>query len=106
MSGLDFIILGLATLRITLLFVRENGPWMIFKKLREKAGIVHDDSGGHFQVPLTFRAQLLDCEWCFSIYAAAFWGGLWFIFGEIVIKIALVFSLSAFSIVLIKHLVK
>lgn len=64
---LNFLIGILATFRITSLFVSEAGPFDVFSKLRDAAGVVYDDRSqpqGANEV-----AKALTCVWCASVYA-------------------------------------
>lgn len=64
-------ILILATWRLTSLFVHEYGPFRIFHKIREWAGIIHDTDSNVIGSDDSFFAQLLECFWCTSIWVAA-----------------------------------
>ena len=68
---LEIIWFGLATWRISSLRVHEAGPWNIFRRLRERAGIVHDEQGEPLVIPDGFFAGVLSCVWCSSIWVAA-----------------------------------
>lgn len=62
MTPFDFIILGLAVFRLSLMVTKENGPLWVFKHLRElvkkKAnGKSHMDEG-------------IECLWCMSMQIA------------------------------------
>lgn len=71
---------GLALFRGTILLYREKGPWNIFSKLREKAGIqiVEWLDIDERDVPHTiqerkaegFWAELLNCPYCLSGWLA------------------------------------
>lgn len=61
------IIKILAVWRLTALFVYDRGPFRIFEKTRETAGVQYLGRDGW---PRTFFGQLLSCVWCFSIWAA------------------------------------
>jgi hypothetical protein len=93
-----FLIFGLATWRIASLFVQEDGPFFMFRRLRELAGIEHDDDGGIVLIPDTFFALALSCMWCCSIWVGAAWTVLWLLFPEFSAKLATVFALSAAAI--------
>ena len=95
------IVLGLATWRLTSLFVWETGPFNIFQRIREKVGILHDETGHPYQYPDTFFAQLLSCVWCFSIWVA-FFSVFYWIFPGVTIAVAMVPAISAIAI-LIDH---
>ena len=73
MTFIELILLGLATWRITSLLCNEDGPFGIFRKLREKLGIVHYDDGQAMEYPNNFFGELFGCVWCLSVWVA---GGL------------------------------
>ena len=95
-----FLIYSLATWRIASLLVQEDGPGNVFRRLREAAGIEHDDNGDVYLVPDTFFAGVLSCIWCCSIWVAAGWTGAWLFIPEISVWLALPFGLSAGAIIL------
>jgi hypothetical protein len=63
MSAFPFILLALATWRITHLFSKEDGPFDVIYLVRKKAGA-------------GFFGSLLDCFYCVSVWVA-FPFGLW-----------------------------
>lgn len=101
MDPLHLIVLTLATWRISSLFVFENGPWFAFERLRSSAGIyfhMHPKDGPIKIVPDTFFAQLLDCLWCFSVYAGGVLVILYFLLPVFTFYACLPFALSALAI--------
>lgn len=98
MTLLEFVILGLATWRVSALFSREAGPFDVFKRTREWAGITHDNDGNVQVIPHKFFAELLSCVWCTSIWVAAFWAALWMLLPHACLAIALLFALSGLAI--------
>lgn len=69
MASFDFLIFGLAVLRISLLFTRDTGPYGIFEKLRG-------------------RSELFSCVYCISVWISA---GL-FLLSKVDYNIAMDFS--------------
>jgi len=63
---LDFILVALATWRLSSLLVKEDGPGDILGKLRAKAGVKYDD----FSRPYgnNVLAGILSCVWCCSVW--------------------------------------
>lgn len=101
MTLLEFIILGSATWRLSsLLASKETGPFDVFKRIREKAGITHDIDGNISIVPHRFFAELLSCVWCASIWVGAFWGCFFAIAPQICIIAATIFALSTIAILI------
>lgn len=95
MRSFDLIVYILAVWRIANLFVNESGPLHIFMKLREWAGIRHDDTGVPMEIPDNFSAQVLSCTWCFSIWVGFFLTAFWLISPEWSLKFAVPFAFSA-----------
>jgi len=62
---------GLCVFTVAFMLVTLNGPWDVFKLLREKAGIQHDADGNHIVVANKFFAKLLDCVWCTGTWVSA-----------------------------------
>lgn len=69
-NGFDFLLLALATWRISAFLVGEEGPWRVARWLRERAGIVHDPEGDPVGYPDNPIAQALGCVWCMSFWMA------------------------------------
>lgn len=69
------------------MFVREEGPGNIFQRIREKCGILYHDNGVTI-VPERFTAKLLDCVWCFSVWATPMMWAVYYVSPEVVFIIA------------------
>ena len=67
------IIAGLAAFRVASLFVREDGPWSVFERLRTRAGV----PGPGEIAEATFWSGLLSCVWCASVWLAPAAWALW-----------------------------
>lgn len=65
------VVFAMATWRLTSLFVHEDGPFKIFHRIREWAGVIHDKDGMPCGNNNSFFAGLLSCFWCTSVWAAA-----------------------------------
>jgi len=65
---LEFMVLSLAAWRLAALLVYEAGPWDIFRRLRERIGIQHDDSGQPASWPDGGLGRLFACVWCVSFW--------------------------------------
>ena len=61
--------LALATFRLALLISKEEGPAMIFVKLRAKAGAYNVGPSG---IPTTNLGRGVSCPYCVGVYAAVF----------------------------------
>jgi hypothetical protein len=103
MNLLEFVVLALATWRVSHLFTQEEGPFGIFTKVREKIGrIEHDADGIVVMTPETFFGQLLSCVWCLSVWAGTFFFVAYYLFPESIV-LAYPFALSASAIWVERH---
>lgn len=100
MNFTDFLILALATWRVSSLLVDERGPWDIFVKIRSLAGMTHDENGEVAEVPDGFFSQLLSCIWCTSVWTGLGIGVLYYLLGDLAVLIFLPLSLSSVAILL------
>jgi hypothetical protein len=95
---MTYLILALATWRISALLTKEAGPFHVFEKLRELAGITHDSDGGVQMIPSKFFAELLSCVWCASIWVASGWVILYVLVPDIAFMLAFPLALSTIAI--------
>lgn len=100
----SLIVLGLATWRLSSLLVWEDGPFHLFARIRELAGIKHDEDGKPFMIPDRFWATLLSCVWCASVWVATGWFVLWIFLPKLTMLGATVFALSGAAIFFEQHI--
>lgn len=64
------VIVGLASWRLASLLVDEEGPWHVFARLRQWAGI----PAGPGEIPDGILAGILSCIWCATVWVVpVFW---------------------------------
>lgn len=63
-----FILVALATWRISSLLVKEDGPGEIFEKIRVKAGVRYDEYSRPYASSVL--AGILSCIWCCSVWVS------------------------------------
>lgn len=97
MTLLEFVVLALATWRISSLLVDESGPFRIFIRIREKVGITHDMDDNVAIIPDGFMPELLSCIWCTSLWVGLIWT-LMYLLCNYLLYLALPFALSAVAI--------
>lgn len=97
MQLLDFLVAGLATWRITHLLIYENGPFRVFRKLRERLGVVYYEDGDDV---LSHKYEITTCVWCLSVWVGAMVAGLWFVAGSFALWPVMPFALSAIAVIL------
>ena len=97
-----FFYLSLAAWRLASLVANEDGPWMIFKRLRARA----EQWCNHYRFCRELGLyDLIACEWCNSIWIGAGLTVLYLWLGDAILYIALPLALSTIAI-LIKHVVQ
>jgi hypothetical protein len=102
MSLTIFFILALAAWRLASLVANEDGPWMIFKRFRQRA----EEWCQHYKFCRELGLhELVTCEWCNSIWIGAGVTLLYLWSGEAMLYLSLPFALSTVVIV-IKYLVE
>lgn len=100
----ELVIYCLATWRIASLVVNEGGPGSVFVRLREWAGITHDDMGNKLVIPDGFLAGVFSCIWCSSIWIGGGWVLIGWLWPEGGFRLAMVFAFSAGAVFLEKWL--
>ena len=97
-----FFLLSLAAWRLASLVANEDGPWLIFKRIRQRAEQwckqykLCSDLGLY---------ELFSCEWCNSIWIGAGLTLLYVWLGDAILYIILPLALSTVAIV-IKYIVQ
>jgi len=71
MTFSEFVVLSLATWRLSSLVVRERGLFGVFTRLRAAFGIGHDEDSKPNTWPDAPIADLLSCVWCLSVWVGA-----------------------------------
>ena len=97
-----FFYLALAAWRLASLIANEDGPWLIFKRLRQRAEQWCQKYRFCNELGLY---ELFSCEWCNSIWIGAGLTLLYLWIGESILYIALPLALST-VVILIKYLVE
>ena len=102
MSLTIFFYLGLAAWRLASLVANEDGPWMVFKRLRQRAEQWCNRYRFCRELGLY---ELVTCEWCNSIWIGAGLTLLYLWIGETIFYLSLPFALSTVAII-IKYIVE
>lgn len=97
-----FFYLSLAAWRLASLVANEDGPWMIFKRIRARAEKWCKQYKFCSELGLY---ELFSCEWCNSIWIGAGLTLLYLWLGETILYIAIPLALSTVAIV-IKYIVQ
>ena len=99
MQSSTLIIAVLATWRITSLFVYEAGPWDVFSRLRELAGLEYGARGESVSAKYKIL-EVLFCVWCLSLWVGGLFLLIYLVLGEgWVVAASLPFALSMGAIV-------
>jgi len=102
MNLVDIFILGLACWRLARLITSEDGPFHMFRRVRELTGITHDENGKVFQVPDGVMAGIFSCVWCASVWISFGLTVLWFFFPQWTVLGATPFAISTGAILVEK----
>jgi hypothetical protein len=94
---MDFIILALATFRISSLIAQEDGPFQLFEWLRGKVGVKRDDLGEQYGTN-TFAVGLI-CIWCNSVWVALALMGLYMLSKQVTLWVAFPLALSTIALI-------
>lgn len=94
---MDFLLLALATWRITSLLVNEAGPYQMFHRFRYLVGIRYDTQSQ--PVSTNEIAAMLLCSWCTSFWVALILSILWLLLPDITRFLCLFLAASTVSIV-------
>lgn len=71
MSWFELVVFGLATWRISSLIVDEDGPFLLFAKLRHAIGVRYDEYS--YPVGKNWVADQMTCIWCMSVPVGIVW---------------------------------
>jgi len=92
-----FFYVALAAWRIASLVANEDGPWMMFKRFRQRAEQWCQNYRFCRELGLY---ELVSCEWCNSIWIGAGLTALYLWVGDAILYLALPLALSTVVIVL------
>jgi hypothetical protein len=102
MSLNTFFYLSLAAWRLASLVANEDGPWLIFKRLRQCA----EQWCNNYRLCRELGLyDLFACEWCNSIWIGAGLTLLYFWIGDAILYLAIPLALSTI-VILIKYVVE
>lgn len=105
MSLFDLFLLGVAAWRLSSMLVNEDGPGLMFWKLRRWSGIEYDQNREKLSVPDgKLLSGILNCVWCCSVWTGTGIAVAYFLFPEIVPWLCLPMVLSTVAIFLEKVL--
>lgn len=67
--AVQLVLAAVATWRLSVLLMREAGPWDILQRVRTWAGVTHDEDGE----PYAWEgiSAVLSCLWCTSMWVGA-----------------------------------
>ena len=101
MSGplfvMDYLILALATWRLSSLLVNEDGPWDLLAKLRKLIGIYYDERSEPQGKNVV--AQAMICVWCISVWVGLFMTVMYSL-APFTVVLMLPFALSTVAIII------
>lgn len=90
---MHYLILALATWRLSNLLVNEDGPANIFVQTRAFVGVQEYEDKQNNAI-----AGIFACIWCMSVWVGALFGMGWLAWGDAVLWVALPLALSTVAI--------
>jgi hypothetical protein len=97
-----FFYLSLAAWRLASLIANEEGPWMVFKRLRAVA----ERWCNNYKFCREFNLhEMVTCEWCNSVWIGIILTALYLWLGKSILYGALPLALST-VVIIIKHIVQ
>ena len=97
---LEFAVGALAVWRVSALVAYERGPFALFQRLREAAGVEHFDDGSPDTDGLDDElAKLMSCVWCIAPYFALVWIAFWSTAQDATMLLSYILALSAGAVV-------
>jgi hypothetical protein len=97
MSVVEFTALALATWRVSVALVEEDGPFEVLAKLRERAGVRYDEESWPYGE--NALAKMLTCLWCLSPWVGTLWLAFWLAAPGLAFCAALPFAWSAVAVI-------
>lgn len=94
-TALHLFIVISAMWRISSLFANENGPFYIFKRIRDLCQSLCERNWFCKELHLY---ELIECEWCNSIWFGTMIVIAWCLLGDVILYPALVLAISAWVI--------
>ncbi len=95
---MNFLILALATFRISSLIADEDGPFRLFEWLRARIGVKRDEKGDGYGTN-TFAVGVV-CVWCNSIWVGIALTGLYMFSEQLAVLISFPLALSVVALVI------
>lgn len=92
MTLLDFLLVGLATWRLSSLILYEEGPFAIFERVRTRAGVNRPGE-------VTSLATLFSCMWCMSVWIGGLCSAM-LALGDVGHAFLLILSASSVAIII------
>jgi hypothetical protein len=99
---MDFLILALATFRMSSLIADEDGPLGLFEWVRGKMGVQRDERGENYGTN-NFAVGLV-CQWCNSVWIGVILAILYMWLKEMVVLICLPLALSTVTMILARYI--
>jgi hypothetical protein len=94
---MDYLILGLATWRISNLLVNEDGPWDLLARLRWALGIRYDQTSRPYGTNVF--SKLWTCLWCISPYIGVLLTFAYWRWSDLTLLLSLPFALSSMAVI-------
>lgn len=93
---IDALLIGLACWRLSNMIVDEEGPWLIFERLREWIGVDEEYEGLYPEDE--WYKKIFECVWCCSVWVALGITLVYAFYPGAALLLCLPFAISALAI--------
>lgn len=90
---MDYLILTLATWRISSLLISEHGPWHIFERLRALVGVQYHPETFE-RIASSMLSEMFTCIWCMSVWVGILLTVAYYLLPQVTIWLMLPLALS------------
>ncbi len=97
-NPLHFLILALATWRLSSLLATEDGPYAVFATFRDFVGVSYGEYS-NLHTKNEFAAWVA-CVWCSSVGIGATWAGFYYLTPPQAVWVALPFAISTVAVII------
>lgn len=95
----DVVLAAMAAWRVSHMLLHENGPFTVFRRLRERLGVTYYPDSNEVA---SYRYEITTCIWCLSVWVGGGIAALWWFAPHIAFWLCLPYALSAFVVLMHK----
>ncbi len=94
MNAKELVVAAAATWRLSHMLLKENGPYTVFRRLREKFGVTYYPDSNDVA---SYEHEITVCIWCLSMWVGAGVALLYRMFGSNASWVVAPYAFSAFA---------